>query len=116
MESSHRPEAPVRKHRQVIYLNDSELAAIRLYSEKFKVRSRSALIRESVMLRVLSVLDENQPTLFLNPPPVPLSWGKWCYTERHPTIPRFVALRTALMRPVVPMINYTFDKSGSKKQ
>lgn len=56
--------APVRKHRQVIYLNDSELAAIRVYSEKFKVRSRSALIRESVMLRVLSVLDENQPTLF----------------------------------------------------
>ena len=64
MESSHRPEAPVRKHMQVIYLNDSELADIRLYSEKFKVRSRSALIRESVMLRVLSVLDENQPTLF----------------------------------------------------
>lgn len=64
MESSLRPEAPARKHRQVIYLNDSELAAIRLYSEKFKVRSRSALIRESVMLRVLSVLDENQPTLF----------------------------------------------------
>lgn len=62
--SSLRPAAPARKHRQVIYLNDSELAAIRLYSEKFKVRSRSALIRESVMLRVLSVLDENQPTLF----------------------------------------------------
>ncbi len=59
-----RPAAPARKHRQVIYLNDSELAAIRLYSTKFKVRSRSALIRESVMLRVLSVLDENQPTLF----------------------------------------------------
>ncbi len=64
IQSSLRPAAPARKHRQVIYLNDSELAAIRLYSEKFKVRSRSALIRESVMLRVLSVLDENQPTLF----------------------------------------------------
>lgn len=61
---STRPAPPVRRHRQVIYLNDAELAAIRLYSEKFKVRSRSALIRESVMLRVLSVLDENQPTLF----------------------------------------------------
>ena len=64
IQSSLRPAAPARKHRQVIYLNDSELAAIRLYSTKFKVRSRSALIRESVMLRVLSVLDENQPTLF----------------------------------------------------
>lgn len=59
-----RPAPPVRRHRQVIYLNDAELAAIRLYSEKFKVRSRSALIRESVMLRVLTVLDENQPLLF----------------------------------------------------
>lgn len=58
------PAPPVRRHRQVIYLNDAELAAIRLYSEKFKVRSRSALIRESVMLRVLTVLDENQPMLF----------------------------------------------------
>ncbi len=64
IQSSLRPAAPARRHRQVIYLNDSELAAIRLYSAKFKVRSRSALIRESVMLRVLSVLDENQPTLF----------------------------------------------------
>ena len=59
-----RPAPPVRRHRQVIYLNDDELAAIRLYSEKFKVRSRSALIRESVMLRVLTVLDETQPMLF----------------------------------------------------
>ena len=64
IQASLRPAAPARRHRQVIYLNDSELAAIRLYSAKFKVRSRSALIRESVMLRVLSVLDENQPTLF----------------------------------------------------
>lgn len=53
-----------RSHRQVIYLNDDELAAIRLYSEKFRVRSRSALFREAVLLRVLTVLDDAQPTLF----------------------------------------------------
>ena len=62
--ASLRPAPPARRHRQVIYLNDAELAAISRYSEKFKVRSRSALIRESVMLRVLTVLDENQPLLF----------------------------------------------------
>ncbi len=53
-----------RSHRQVIYLNDNELAAINLYCKKFPVRSRSALFRESVLMRVISVLDESQPTLF----------------------------------------------------
>ncbi len=53
-----------RAHRQVIYLNDNELAAINLYCRKFNVRSRSALFRESVLMRVISVLDESQPTLF----------------------------------------------------
>ena len=53
-----------RSHRQVFYLNDDELAAIRLYSGKFGVKSRSALFRESVLMRVLTVLDDAQPTLF----------------------------------------------------
>ena len=53
-----------RRHRQVIYLNDDEWAAVRLYAEKFKVGSRSALFRESVLMRIMSVLDDCQPTLF----------------------------------------------------
>lgn len=53
-----------RRHRQVIYLNDAEWAAVRLYTEKFKVGSRSALFRESVLMRIMSVLDDCQPTLF----------------------------------------------------
>ena len=54
----------VRKHRQIIYLNDSELAAILVYCEKFKVASKSTLYREAIMARVLSELDDNHPTLF----------------------------------------------------
>lgn len=53
-----------RRHRQVIYLNDQEWAAVRLYTDKFKVKSRSALFRESVLMRIISVLDDCQPTLF----------------------------------------------------
>lgn len=54
----------VRKHRQVIYLNDSEMAAISKYCEMFKVRTRSVLIREAVMEKVLKELEDNHPTLF----------------------------------------------------
>ena len=53
-----------RAHRQVIYLNDNELSAINLYCREFNVRSRSALFRESVLMRIIKVLDESQPTLF----------------------------------------------------
>ncbi len=62
--SLRRRAAERRSHRQVIYLNDNELAAVNLYCRKFNVRSRSALFRESVLMRVISVLDESQPTLF----------------------------------------------------
>lgn len=57
-------EALVRKHRQVIYLNDSEMAAIRQYCEKFRVSTRTVLFREAIMEKVLSELDDNHPTLF----------------------------------------------------
>ena len=59
-----RRAAERRSHRQTIYLNDNELAAVNLYCRKFNVRSRSALFRESVLMRIISVLDESQPTLF----------------------------------------------------
>ena len=48
-------EALVRRHRQVIYLNDSEMAAIRQYCERFRV---------GIMEKILSELDDNHPTLF----------------------------------------------------
>lgn len=57
-------EALVRRHRQVIYLNDSEMAAIRQYCERFRVGTRSVLFREAIMEKVLSELDDNHPTLF----------------------------------------------------
>lgn len=57
-------EALVRRHRQVIYLNDSEMAAINLYCEKFRVDAKAVLYREAIMEKVLSELDDNHPTLF----------------------------------------------------
>ncbi len=57
-------EALVRRHRQVIYLNESEMTAINLYCEKFRVDAKAALFREAIMEKVLSELDDNPPTLF----------------------------------------------------
>ncbi len=57
-------EALVRRHRQVIYLNDSEMAAIHRYCEKFRVGTKAVLFREAIMEKVLSELDDNHPTLF----------------------------------------------------
>lgn len=57
-------EALVRKHRQVIYLNDSEMAAIKQYCDKFRVGTKAVLFREAIMEKVLSELDDNHPTLF----------------------------------------------------
>ena len=54
----------MRKHRQVIYLNDSEMAAISQYCEKFRVGTKTVLFREAIMEKVLSELEDNHPTLF----------------------------------------------------
>ena len=54
----------VRKHRQVIYLNDSEMAAIKVYCEKFRVGTKTVLFRQAIMEKVLSELEDNHPTLF----------------------------------------------------
>lgn len=54
----------VRKHRQVIYLNDSEMAAIKVYCEKFRVGTKAVLFREAIMEKVLTELEDNHPTLF----------------------------------------------------
>ena len=57
-------EALVRRHRQVIYLNDSEMAAINRYCEQFRGGTKAVLYREAIMEKVLSQLDDNHPTLF----------------------------------------------------
>ena len=57
-------EALVRRHRQVIYLNDSEMSAINLYCEKFRVDTKAVLFRKAIMEKILSELDDNHPTLF----------------------------------------------------
>jgi hypothetical protein len=53
-----------RIHRKSVLFNAQELAAIDTYCKRFKVSSRSALIRQAVMERVLSGLEENHPKLF----------------------------------------------------
>ena len=53
-----------RTHRKSVFFNQQELAAIDEYCRRFKVSSRSALIRNSVMKHVLEGLEENHPTLF----------------------------------------------------
>ena len=57
-------ESMRRNHRKTVLFNAAELDAIDEYCRRFKVRSRSALIRQSVMERVLRGLEENHPTLF----------------------------------------------------
>jgi hypothetical protein len=57
-------EALVRRHRQVIYLNDSEMAAINQFCDKFRVGTKAVLYREAIMEKVLKELDDNHPTLF----------------------------------------------------
>ena len=54
----------VRRQRQVIYLNDSEMAAINQYCDKFRVGTKAVLFREAIMEKVLSELEDNHPTLF----------------------------------------------------
>ncbi|MBQ9659772.1 MAG: ribbon-helix-helix protein, CopG family [Bacteroidales bacterium] len=53
-----------RIHRKSVLFNEKELAAIDAYCKRFKVSSRSALIRQAVMERVLSGLEESHPKLF----------------------------------------------------
>ncbi len=61
---SQQKEALVRKHRQVIYLNDRELDALNAYCRDFKVPSKAAAIRKILMEKVLTELEDNHPTLF----------------------------------------------------
>lgn len=59
-----RKEALRRTHREAVTFNDDELAAVKRYCEKFKVRSKAAFFREVIMEKVISELEDNHPTLF----------------------------------------------------
>lgn len=54
----------VRNLRQVIYFNEKEMNAIDEYCRRFKVKSKSSMLRQAIIERVLSDMDENHPTLF----------------------------------------------------
>ena len=57
-------EQMLRKHPRKVLFNAMELAAIDEYCSRFKVKSRSALIRQATMERVMKGLEESHPTLF----------------------------------------------------
>ena len=57
-------EALRRRHRQVIYLNDNEMAAVKEFCDRFDVKARSAIFREATMEVVLKQLSDSHPTLF----------------------------------------------------
>ncbi len=57
-------ESLKRKYRKAVLFNEQELAAIDEYCKRFKVSSRSALMRTALMERILKGLEENHPTLF----------------------------------------------------
>lgn len=54
----------LRKYRKTILLNEKEVAAIDQYCSKYRIRSKSAFIRNVVMSHILSEMDENYPKLF----------------------------------------------------
>ena len=57
-------EALRRRHRQVIYLNDSEMAAVKEYCDRFGVKARSSIFREATLARILEQLSDSHTTLF----------------------------------------------------
>jgi len=54
----------LRKNRYVLYFNEQETAAIDEYCSRFKVHAKASFLREVIMSKVLSELEENHPTLF----------------------------------------------------
>ena len=57
-------EAFKRRHRLTIQLNDHEMSALELYCKKYRVKNRSAFVRESIMRVVMNRFLEDYPTLF----------------------------------------------------
>ncbi len=54
----------VRKHKKSVLLNDKEIAVLTQYCERYKVKNKSKLIRESLFTSILETLEDDYPTLF----------------------------------------------------
>lgn len=61
--ASHSKRQP-RVHRISIVLNDSEKRALDKYCDKYTVKNRSKLIRQTLMQNILKRFDQDNPTLF----------------------------------------------------
>lgn len=53
-----------RRYRKTILFNEREINAIEEYCRRFRIVSKSGLIRQAVMEEVLKGLGENHPSLF----------------------------------------------------
>ena len=53
-----------RENRISILLNDSEQRALDRFYERYKIKNRSRLVRETLMRAILKKIDNDQPTLF----------------------------------------------------
>lgn len=54
----------LRKYRKTILLNERELSMINQYCAKYKIKSKSAFIRNAVIAHIMEQMDENYPKLF----------------------------------------------------
>ena len=53
-----------RENKVSLMLNESEKRALDRFCDKYGVKNRSKLIRETLMKAILKQLDRDQPTLF----------------------------------------------------
>ncbi len=53
-----------REHRVSILLNESEQRILDRFCDRYGVRNRSRLVRETLMRAILKKMDNDQPTLF----------------------------------------------------
>ena len=53
-----------RENRVSILLNEKETRTLERFCEKYGVKNRSRLIRETLMRAILKKMDNDQPTLF----------------------------------------------------
>ena len=61
---SREKESLRRRNKVVMLLNDKEMDALNRYRKTLKGKSMASICREAVMEKVISGLEENQPTLF----------------------------------------------------
>lgn len=53
-----------RTNRLAIMLNDEEMKALSRFLEKYKIKNKSRLVRETLMKAILKKFEEDHPTLF----------------------------------------------------